>query len=178
NPGSAATVTGVVCDAVAASGDPTRSRWRKTFANEPDPNPQTGRCTNIDRPARISFARPLEDVFSDWWLAFTCTLPRPASAIAPAAIAPTRTTATTARGYQRSAASRTRPTKSAAKLVSENVRISPAQMNASAARHTATSRVRRAHSSTAASPSITIARKRPQMFGSKNSELTLKYDWK
>ena len=55
----------VVCEAVAASGEPTRSRSRKTFPKEPEPNPQTGRCTNIDKPPRTSFARPLEEVFSD-----------------------------------------------------------------------------------------------------------------
>jgi len=51
--------------------------------------------------------------------------------------------------------------RSEAKLVSEKVRIRPAQRTASAASAMRMSRERRAHSSAVARPTMTIARKRP-----------------
>ena len=76
---------------------------------------------------------------------------------------------------KRSHASTSRPSSSAAKLDCESVVISPPQSTTSAAIVSASERGRLAQISTLASPIITSARKRPKMFGSKNSELTRKY---
>ena len=54
-------MTGVVCEADAACGEPTRSRSLNRFANDPEPNPHSGLSASILSPPRISFSRPPEE---------------------------------------------------------------------------------------------------------------------
>ena len=92
---------------------------------------------------------------------------------------PSTTTATTqpitGRARQRSAASTARPTSSAARLERESVSTSPAHSTASDADdpELLAALAGRAAAGRRAT-TITIARKRPKMSGSKNTELTVK----
>ena len=58
-PCSAATVTGIVCDAASARSSETFSRSTKRSLYEPEPKPCSGRSQNIDRPFSSSSTRPL-----------------------------------------------------------------------------------------------------------------------
>ena len=98
------------------------------------------------------------------------------TAIAAAARATTTAATNTARPtFQRSAASAPSPTSSAPGEDRDSVSTSAAHRIASTTSVTQpASRCRRAYRITAPSRIITSARNRPKMFGSKNTELTVK----
>ena len=114
-------------------------------------------------------------MFSERWEdSFRSTVPGKASTTTRATSAIAPTAANVRRGSQRRAASTTRPTSSAPSDDCDSVRTRPANSTATAAPAYPTVRRRGDHSITATSASITSARKRPKMLGSKNSEFTRK----
>ncbi len=116
--------------------------------------------------------RPLEAPLSPWLrpnVVGVIAITAATSATTPAAMNTARPT------LQRTAASVPRPTRSAPIEDRDRVSSSATHRIASTAPVTSTVRRRRAYRTTEASRIITSARNRPKMFGSKNTELTVKY---
>ena len=161
-PCSAATVTGIVCDADTARRLEASSWRRYSRANDADPWPSTGASPNRRSPPAMRSTRPL--------VARSAEADEPRSRCTAPGATITKATATTARApatsavwraLQRRAASTPSPASSAAKLDCENVTSSPPQSTASTTPPATASRVRARHSTAAVTASMTSARNRP-----------------
>jgi hypothetical protein len=151
-------VIGIVCEAAEARWLEALRCARYSVLNAAAPQPCSGRSEASSMPPLTSDQRPLETLSAD---PSSPTAPGAASTASAPATANAVTIAAARRVPQRSAPSTIRPAISPVNEDCDSVSTRPAHNRASPAAQAATSAGRRDHSNSAASPSMTVTRKRP-----------------